>query len=267
MDQGLQQKWENLQAILQQMGRVAVAFSGGVDSTFLVKAAQLTSNVEVIAFTAASCFVPPRDVAEAKAFCAKEGIRHIIHEADVLSVKGIRENPKDRCYLCKHALFSFFTELAKKEGNYVLVDGTNVDDDGDYRPGRKALSELGVRSPLHEAGLHKADIRALSHEFGLATWDKPSAACLASRFPYGDTLTQEALARVDRAEVFLHSLGFTQLRVRVHGDLARIELLPDDMKRFADADTRTKIAQYLHDCGFRYAALDLDGYRTGSMNG
>lgn len=262
----LMAKYEKLQGILQKLGSVAVAFSSGVDSTFLVKVAHDTLGAKAVAFTAASDFVPQRDVDEAKAFCAKEGIEHHVVPFPILTVPHVKENPENRCYYCKHALFSHMKEIAAEKGLACVVDGSNLDDDGDYRPGHRALKELGIVSPLHEAGLYKQDIRDLSKALGLPTWDKPSFACLASRFPYGTELTPEGLDRVNLAEEFLMDRGFRQLRVRAHGNIARIELLPSDIPRMLDESLREKTAAYFRKLGFAYTALDLLGYRTGSLN-
>lgn len=262
----LRQKYEKLQSILQQLGSVAVAFSSGVDSTFLVKVAHDVLGDRAVAFTAASDFVPQRDVDDAKAFCKKEGIEHHTVPFPILTVPHVEENPEDRCYFCKHALFAHMKELAAERGLAAVVDGSNLDDDGDYRPGHKALRELAIVSPLHEAGLRKADIRALSKALGLPTWDKPSFACLASRFPYGMELTPEGLKRVNQAEEFLMARGFRQLRVRSYGDMARIELLPEDIPRMLSRDLREETAAFFKSIGFLYTSLDLRGYRTGSMN-
>lgn len=269
MEQNLVVKSERLKSLLTHLSSVAVAFSSGVDSTFLLDVAHEVLGARAVAFTAASPFVPQRDVDEAAAFCRGRGIEHVVVPFDTLAIPGVAENPKDRCYLCKHALFSKMAELAQARGLAAVVDGSNLDDDGDYRPGRRALGELGIVSPLHEAGMTKADIRALSKERGLRTWDKPSFACLASRFAYGERLTEDGLGRVNRAEEFLMAKGFRQLRVRVHedGTLARIELLPEDIGRFFAVEGLCEETEAkLRELGFRYVAIDLRGFRSGSMN-
>ena len=269
MEQNLVAKSERLKSLLTRLTSVAVAFSSGVDSTFLLDVAHEVLGAKAVAFTASSPFVPQRDVDEAAAFCREKSIEHVVVPFDTLAIPGVVENPENRCYLCKHALFSRMVELAQAHGLAAVVDGSNLDDDGDYRPGRRALQELGIVSPLHAAGMTKADIRTLSKERGLVTWDKPSFACLASRFAYGETLTAEGLDRVNQAEEFLMAKGFRQLRVRVHedGTLARIELLPEDIGRFfATAGLREETEQKLRALGFRYVSLDLRGFRSGSMN-
>ncbi len=269
MEQNLVAKSERLKSLLTRLTSVAVAFSSGVDSTFLLDVAHEVLGAKAVAFTASSPFVPQRDVDEAAAFCREKSIEHVVVPFDTLAIPGVVENSENRCYLCKHALFSRMVELAQAHGLAAVVDGSNLDDDGDYRPGRRALQELGIVSPLHAAGMTKADIRTLSKERGLVTWDKPSFACLASRFAYGETLTAEGLDRVNQAEEFLMAKGFRQLRVRVHedGTLARIELLPEDIGRFfATAGLREETEQKLRALGFRYVSLDLRGFRSGSMN-
>ena len=254
-------KLERLENYLRGLGSVAIAFSGGVDSTFLLKVSHDTLVDKVLALTAASVFVPRSELDAAKKFCADNGIRQIIFEANVLNVEGIKENPADRCYLCKRALFENFLRLAEDK---ILVEGSNTDDASDYRPGMRALAELNVKSPLREVGLSKSEIRELSRALNLPTADKPSMACLASRIPYGEPLTAKKLSQVEAAEEFLRVAGFNQLRVRVHGNIARIEVLPDEFSKLLKL--RVEISARLKGLGFDYVTLDLQGYRTGSLN-
>ena len=262
----LQQKQRKIFQSLRAMGSAAVAFSAGVDSTLLLKLAHEALGDNCLAITVRSVFCPPRESEEAIEFCRREGIRHIVETVDVLAVPGVRMNPPDRCYLCKRALFTRLGEIARSNGAAHLLEGSNMDDLGDYRPGLRAIEELHVESPLRDAGLTKAEIRALSKELGLPTWEKPSYACLASRVAYGEELTGEKLAMVDAAEEYLRSLGARQCRVRVHGTLARIEVEPEAIARLAAADTACEVDRTLRSLGFSYVALDLRGYRTGSMN-
>ena len=259
-------KKQKLEQYLQELGSVAVAFSSGVDSTFLLKVAKDVLKERVIAVTAKSCSFPNRELKEAMAFCEKEKIRQIIVESEELSIDGFAANPTNRCYLCKHELFTKMLKVAADHGLRHVVEGSNLDDNGDYRPGLTAISELGIKSPLREAGLTKEDIRLLSKEMGLPTWDKPSFACLASRFVYGETISEEKLRMVDQAEQFLLDLGLRQVRVRIHGNIARIEVLPDDFSKLTDEKIRKQVYATFKQIGFDYAALDLLGYRTGSMN-
>ena len=265
MDQ-LHQKYEALLSGLRASGSLAVAFSGGVDSAFLLRCAQDALGDRAVAVTAAPPFVPPRELREAREFCEARGIRQVVIPSAELNIDSVRHNPPDRCYHCKREIFGRIIEAAARLGISAVAEGSNVDDTGDYRPGMRAIRELGVRSPLLEAGLTKAEIRALSRELGLPTWDKPSFACLASRFVYGEAITDEKLRMVDRAEQLLMELGFRQLRVRIHGDLARIEVPPEDLPRVAEPETRARISRELREYGFHYVTLDLAGYRTGSMN-
>lgn len=259
-------KKKKLEDYLSGLESAAVAFSAGVDSTFLLKEAYDVLGDNVIAITAKLSAFPDRELNEAETFCKANGIRHITVNIDCMSIDGFRDNPPDRCYHCKRAIFSEMIQEAEKNGIRNIIEGSNVDDTGDYRPGLAAIAELGIKSPLKEAGLYKADIRALSKEIGLATWDKPSLACLATRIPYNEKITEEKLRIIDRAEQKLFDLGFDQVRVRVHGDIARIETDPADFSRILEKDTASTINSFMKGLGFRYAALDLGGYVTGSMN-
>ena len=268
MRQELSDKYSNLCAALSREKKLAVAFSAGVDSTLLLKAAVDTLGTEnVLAVTALSASFPEREADEADVFTRGIGVSRITVEVDQLSIPGFRENPANRCYLCKKVLFTQMMEAAREKGFTVMAEGSNVDDLSDYRPGLKAIEELGVMSPLREAGLTKAEIRELSSELGLPTWNKPSFACLATRFVYGETISDEKLRRVELGERLLQDLGFKQFRVRIHGEegrLARIEVLPGDLGKLLKK--RQEITSEFRKAGFDYTAMDLEGYRTGSMN-
>jgi uncharacterized protein len=262
----MEEKLAHLKSYLQELGSVAIAFSSGVDSTFLLKVAHDVLGDRVIAVTARSCSFPKRELAEAEAFCRQEGIRHFVCDSEELNIEGFSQNPPNRCYLCKRELFEKIKEIAKEQGIAYVAEGSNMDDNGDYRPGLIAVAELGIKSPLREAELAKDEIRALSRELGLPTWEKQSFACLSSRFVYGETITEEKLGMVDRAEQLLLDLGFHQIRVRIHDKLARIEVMPEEFEKLIERETREEIVSRFKSYGFTYVSMDLVGYRTGSMN-
>lgn len=258
-------KFRALKEYLQELGSIAVAFSGGVDSAFLMKAAHDALGDRAVAITAKSESFPGRELEESRVFCRKEGIRQIVVESSELDIPGFAENPPNRCYLCKKEIFGDILKIAEELGIKEVAEGSNMDDNGDYRPGLQAIRELGIKSPLRQAGLYKQEIRDLSRALGLPTWNKPSFACLASRFVYGEIITRKKLGMVEQAEEYLKGLGLKQLRVRMHGDdLARIEIMPEQFGLFMKH--REEAAKKMQEIGFAYAALDLTGYRTGSMN-
>ncbi len=260
------EKYEKLKTILREMGSVLVAFSGGVDSTFLLRVAHDLLGGRAVAFTATSPTYPETEFFESVALAREIGAKQVVVESNELDIPGFAENPRNRCYHCKKALFQLAGANAGELGLGWVADGSNVDDLADFRPGRQAIQELGVRSPLLEAGLGKDDIRLLSRELGLPTWNKQPFACLSSRFPYGTEITPERLRQVGCCEEFLKREGFTTYRVRYHGETARIELGETEMPKLFDPEMRRKIATVFKGAGFTYVALDLEGYRTGSMN-
>lgn len=262
----LHEKKQRLENYLRELGSVVVAFSSGVDSTFLLKTAHDVLGDKAIAVTARSCSFPVRELNEAKAFCKANGIEHIIVESEELSIEGFSQNPKNRCYLCKRELFTKIKNIAKERGISYVAEGSNTDDNGDYRPGLIAVAELEVKSPLREAELSKAEIRQLSKEMGLPTWDKQSFACLSSRFVYGETITEEKLSMVDKAEQRLLDLGFHQVRVRIHGNIARIEIDRSEFEKIIQPEISEQLNQCFRELGFLYVTLDLAGYQMGSMN-
>ena len=262
----LNEKFRQLRAYLEDLDSIAVAFSGGVDSTFLMKVAHDVLGNRAIAITAVFASFPKRELEEAKAFCQTEGIQQILFETNEMSIKEFVENPPNRCYYCKKAIFQRIRSLAEENGISHIAEGSNEDDKGDYRPGFQAVKELGITSPLRDAGLTKEEIRTLSKQLGLPTWKKPSFACLASRIPYGERITKEKLFMVEQAEETLRSMGFGQLRVRLHGNVARIELLPEEMERLMEKEMREAVVEKFKAIGFSYVTCDLLGYRMGSMN-
>lgn len=266
LPESIKRKYEALKTALKRYGSAAVAYSAGVDSTLLLKvAADVLPAGKVLAVTARGVMIPQRESGEAEEFCRAESIKHVTFEADVLAIDEFRQNVPERCYYCKKAIFARIISIAKENCIEHVLEGSNMDDEGDFRPGHKAIKELGVCSPLREAKLYKNEIRELSEYLGLKTAKKPSYACLASRFVYNEEITAERLEMVDKAEQLLLDKGFGQLRVRIHGgNTARIEVLPE---RIPDAvSQREEIVSKFREYGFSYVTLDLKGYRTGSMN-
>lgn len=259
-------KLDKLKEILKSYGKTILAYSGGVDSSFLAKVAHEVLGDNLLAVTAMSETYPEREYVEAVDQANKIGVKHKTIYSSELKIEGYAENTRKRCYYCRGELFSKLKKIADKEKYETIMYGAIVDDLGDHRPGMTVANQLGIKAPLIEAGLSKKEIRELSKEMGLETWNKPSAACLSSRIPYGTRVTKKRLSKIDRAEQVLINLGFRQLRVRYHGEVARIEVSTEEIKRFFDEEIREKITEEFRKIGFKYTALDLKGYRSGSMN-
>ena len=267
IDLQLQSKYTQLRSILHDMGSVAIGFSGGIDSTLLIRVATEVLGNKALAVIGRSETYPTREFEEAVQTAGSFGSRYRIVNTEETDNLKFRENPPDRCYFCKTELFGKLKSIAEEEGLRWTADGTIIDDLGDFRPGMKAKSEHSVRSPLLEAGFSKADVRALAFELNISTWDKPSFACLSSRFPYGHGITKENLTKVDAAETFMRDLGFRFFRVRHHDDrTARLEISPQEIERLFEASLRDKIVGKMKELGFVYVTLDLQGFRSGSMN-
>jgi len=270
LESKLKIKYKKLTDRIHSYGSAAVAFSGGLDSTLLAyAAAEALGPDNILCVTARAASFPERELQEAAAFCKAQGIRHEIINFDELGINGFAANPPNRCYLCKYELFSKIKMIADKSGIITVFEGSNADDENDYRPGMKAIAELGVKSPLLEAGLVKDDIREILKALGLPGWDKQPFACLASRFVYGEEITREKLGMVGKAEQFLIDKGFKSVRVRIHGKeslIARIEVPAKDIAELTKEPIRGETAAFFKELGFVYTSLDLSGYRTGSMN-
>ena len=266
MNEEVQEKLDRLIEYIASLGSLAVGYSGGVDSSLLLAVAHEVLGDHALAVTAVDASIPGRELKEAKEFCEKRGIEHVVCPVDPLQEESYRNNSPDRCYFCKRLIFSEIIKIAKEHGISYVGEGSNTDDLGDYRPGLRAIEELKVVSPLREAGLNKEDIRNISRSMGLPTWSKPSYACLASRFVYGEEITKEKLSMIDLAEQFLIENGFYEERVRMHNNIARIEVAEKDIARLASDEIRKAVYERFKEIGFMYVTLDMKGYRTGSMN-
>ncbi len=260
----LGRKYEELKKYLSSFENIAVAFSGGIDSAFLLKAAVDVFGDNIIAITANPFSFPKRELEASRSYCERVGVRHIVFDVDELNIDGFAMNTKDRCYICKKVLFEKMFEIIRNNDISIIAEGSNIDDNKDYRPGLKAVEELGVLSPLRKIGYTKNEIRKTAEKLGISIWNKQSSACLSSRFAYGEIITGEKLIMVENAEQILYDMGFQQFRVRIHGLIARIEVMPEEFEKLIE--NRIEIYNTIKDYGFTYVTMDLKGYRTGSMN-
>ncbi len=266
LDKATQRKLDNLQGVLKELNGVVVAFSGGVDSTFLTYIAQRTLGKRALAVTGCSVTLAKSEFKEAIKLARRIGIRHRIVKTTEILIKSYKKNPTTRCYYCKNELYTRLRAIAADENLPHIIDGSNADDSCDFRPGMKAARELRIRSPLIEAGFTKAEIREMSKKLGLPTWDKPAMPCLSSRIPYGEKITVEKIYQVEKAESSLHSLGFKHLRIRHHGPIARIEIPRGEFPRLFSESMTEKVVHFIKEAGFTYVSLDLEGFRSGSLN-
>lgn len=261
-----QEKFNKLKVDLKRMEQVIIAYSGGVDSTFLLKTASISGLQKILSVTASSESLPAEELSFAKEMTSAFNIRHNIIITEELKDKNYSNNPPDRCYYCKKELFTKLNDIALKENFSFILDGTNADDARDRRPGRRAATEMGVKSPLLDVGLGKKEIRDISQTLGLPTWNKPATPCLSSRFPYGQKITAQALERVSRSENFIKKYGLKELRVRDHSETARIEILPEEFSILIDKSVRTEIVTFLKSLGYKHITLDLRGFKSGGFN-
>ncbi|MCR5452062.1 MAG: ATP-dependent sacrificial sulfur transferase LarE [Lachnospiraceae bacterium] len=265
-EKSTKEKYDELKEYISSFGSGAVAYSGGTDSTFLLYVAKKALGRNLIAVISVSSLIPEYEVREAKDYCKTLGVKQLSIEQDILDIEGFSANPTDRCYLCKNEIFKNIKRIALKENMNAIFEGSNADDESDYRPGCKALKELGIISPLQKVGLTKKEIRELSRLKNIPMWDKPSSACLASRIPYGEEVNENKLKMIEKCENYLRELGFRQYRVRHYGLMAKVEILPEDFDKFMEEKTRFMVEQYFKHVGFVHIALDISGFKSGKMN-